>query len=504
MIPGRVSENAFYFSNGGAVMKRIKKYLDGTLTKLYIAADKELSKSRVDGAMVALSSAARILYAANQVYTDNTGETLLARIVEKLPAPAPRKSTSGLILFYDGFGFNNRGLVQIYLKALSKCGKLLYVTHERAKGTLPDVMGILESCGGETVWLGGSTMEALSGELARIFDEYAPENAFLYTMPNDVAGIAVFQKNAGLCHRYQVNLTDHAYWLGTAAFDTCIEFRDYGASLSRDQRNIPESKLAKLPFYPAINFDAPFQGYPFPVPEGAKVVFSGGSLYKTMGGENRYYKMADYILKSFPEAIFWYAGTGDASQLDLLKEKYPDRLYHTAERSDLYQVLENSFLYLSTYPLCGGLMFQYAASAGKIPVTLRYDNVSDDFLLDQDHLGIQFETLEQVCEELQKLFTDEAYLAEKQRKIKASVLDQAAFEAGLSRLLTQGQSGYPITFKVPDTKAFREESLKSLTKNTIAQYLINKKSKCLARYMPMRCLRGLVYKVKCKLEAKWK
>ena len=88
--------------------------------------------------------------------------------------------------------------------------------------------------------------------------------------------------------------------------------------------------------------------------EGAKVVFSGGSLYKTIGGENRYYKMVNYILSRFPEAIFWYAGTGDASQINILKEKYPDRLYHTAERSDLFQVLQNSFLYLSTYPLCGG------------------------------------------------------------------------------------------------------------------------------------------------------
>jgi len=485
-------------------MEKMKKYLDGTLQKLCAAAEKELSQGRIDGAMVAVSSAARILYAANHIYTDDGLEVLLKGIVDKLPTPAAREAKPGLILFYDGFGFNNRGLVQIYLKALGKCGKLLYVTHQRAKGTLPDVMNIVASCGGQTIWLGGNTMEALCGELCRIFEEYAPEKAFLYTMPNDVAGLAAFQKNQGLCHRYQVNLTDHAYWLGTAAFDTCIEFRDYGAALSRDQRKIPENKLRKLPFYPAIDFDAHFQGYPFPVPEGSKVVFSGGSLYKTMGGENRYYKMVDYILGSFPEAIFWYAGSGDATQINILKEKYPDRLYHTAERSDLYQVLENSFLYLSTYPLCGGLMFQYAASAGRIPVTLRYDDVSDDFLLDQDNLGIQFETLEQVYEELQKLFTQPEYLAQKEQQVKAAVLDQAAFEAGLTQLLQTGESGYPITFKTPDTRSFREEYLKSLTKNTVTQYLINKKSKCLARYMPLRYLRGLVYKVKCKLEAKWK
>lgn len=485
-------------------MKTTKNYLDGTLKKLYAATEKELSANRTDGAMVALSSAARILYAANCVYTDKTAEDLLAKITATLPTPAPAGQNAGRILFYDGFGFNNRGLVQIYLKALGKCGELIYVTHERAKGTLPDVEKILESCNATTLWLSGNTMFDLSLELCRIFDTYAPEKAFLYTMPNDVAALAAFQKNHGSFHRYQVNLTDHAYWLGTAAFDTCIEFRDYGASISRDRREIPENKLVKLPFYPAIHYEAPFQGYPFPVPEGAKVVFSGGSLYKTMGGEDRYYAMVDYILKKFPEVLFWYAGSGDASKLEQLIAKYPGRLFHTAERSDLFQVLEHCFLYLSTYPLCGGLMFQYAASAGRIPVTLRYDNVSDDFLLDQDHLGIQFETLEQVYEELDKLFTDNAYLTEKEQRVKASVLDQAAFEQGLSLLLAEGNSGYPITFKAPDTRAFLEEYLGALSRNTIAQYLINKKSKCLFLYMPGRYLRGLIYKVKCKLEAKWK
>ena len=44
--------------------------------------------------------------------------------------------------------------------------------------------------------------------------------------------------------------------------------------------------------------------------------------------------------------------------------------------------LEKSYFYLSTYPICGGLMFQYAASAGKVPVTLKYDeDLTKGFLL---------------------------------------------------------------------------------------------------------------------------
>ena len=72
-------------------MGSAKKYLTGTLEQLYRAADKELSAGRVDGAMVAVSSAARILYAANYTYTDEKFEALLAQITQCLPVPAPRE-----------------------------------------------------------------------------------------------------------------------------------------------------------------------------------------------------------------------------------------------------------------------------------------------------------------------------------------------------------------------------------------------------------------------------
>ena len=55
----------------------------------------------------------------------------------------------------------------------------------------------------------------------------------------------------------------------------------------------------------------------------------------------------------------------DAIEKEMKKiiKKYPNRAYLTPERSDLYQVLKHSVFYLSTYPLCGGLMYQYAAKA---------------------------------------------------------------------------------------------------------------------------------------------
>lgn len=485
-------------------MEQVKKYINRTVSKLYKGVDFALTRGKPGDAMVALSAAADLLYHTNTYYADDTAEALLSRIAQRLPAPNIQPPRSGGILFYDGFGFNNRGLVQIYLKGLGKKGSLTYVTHIRNRNILPDVLDILKKCGAKVLWLTANTHYDLALELLQIFNDTAPEHAFLYTTPNDVAALSAFRRMEGHTHRYQINLTDHAYWLGIGSFDTCIEFRDYGASISRDKRHIPVDRLVKLPFYPAIDFDAPFQGYPFSVPEGAKIVFSGGSLYKTLGGGNRYYEIVEFILQEFPDAIFWYAGQGDSTQLDILIKAYPGRIFHTAERSDLYQVLKHSFLYLSTYPLCGGLMFQYAASAGKIPVTLRYDDVSDDFLLDQDDLGIQFPTMDSLKEELRKLFADDTYRQNKEACVKAAVLDQERFESGLGQLIERGNTGFAIRFKEIDTAAFCQEYLKNSSKSKVAQHLVVKKNICLARYAPMTFLCGAICKVKCKVEKLWK
>ena len=64
--------------------------------------------------------------------------------------------------------------------------------------------------------------------------------------------------------------------------------------------------------------------------------------------------------------------------------KYPGRAFLTAERKDLFQVMEHCFFYLNTFPLVGGLMMQYAVAAEKIPLTLRYNNDGSGILINQE------------------------------------------------------------------------------------------------------------------------
>lgn len=429
-------------------MFRIEK----NIRKLKSLINQSIRKGRFDEALMAITACANILYAQNSTFTDEDLEIALENINKRI-FPMPEETYEGLerILFYDAFGLDNRGIALIYIKGLLELGyQVIYLAPESSRGTQPILEKELEGrdCIQDYFSWEGKYLDRIE-RLYDLFMKYQPSKAFLYTTPYDVVGICVFGYFENKVKRFQINLTDHAFWLGTRAFDCCIEFRDFGASISNKGRGIPLDKMQKLPFYPWFDSDKEFEGFPFDE-ENCKVLFSGGQIYKTISSDNRYYLMLDRILEMYPDIVFLYAGHGEKAnfyQLDQLIKKYQGRVFHMAERRDLYQIMRHSFLYLNTYPITGGLMMQYAAVAGKIPLTLRYDYDADGMLMEQDSLGIVFDDLENCMQEFERLYSDQAYLRKKEKKVRNSVITVQEFNKNLKSLLETGQTNYPICIK---------------------------------------------------------
>ena len=415
-------------------------------------------------------------------------------------APEQRPWDKNRILFYDGFGLNNRGLIRIYLTALCQLGHVIYVTDASHKDELPDVLRILKDANAQVLFTKERTPVAAIRELHNIFLQEKPGSAFLYTRPEDVVSTAVFSRMEGTVTRFQINLTDHAYWLGTRAFDTCIEFRDYGAVASAQGRGIPLDKLAKLPFYPIVDQNRAFEGYPFPFdPNTQKLVFSGGALYKTLGGGNLYYQLVEHILDTYPETVFWYAGSGNRSQMDRLLEKYPTRAFLTPERKDFFQIIQHSLFYLSTYPITGGLMFQYAAKAGKLPITLRFDSEADGYLLGQQELGLETDTIEQAKALLHRVITDEDFRRCKENQIKDAVINEEQFLQQLQNILKTGKSDYPTQLYPVDVTDLRREYLAAFTRKEVACILAVNSFAATAPYLPVEFALSLGKKIRDRL-----
>ena len=420
-------------------------------------------------------------YWLNAEYEDDAAERLLLHLKGK---SLPHQKEDARILFYDGFGFDTRGLALIYLKALKKNGyQLLYVTAAENAEAQPQIMALLKE--DQIVFSTPMTLAERLAWLRKLFIQEPFSTAFFYTTPWDAAGAAAFQELEGSCRRFQIDLTDHTLWIGTRAFDYCIEFREYGASNAVYGRGIPKEKLVELPYYPEIDRESPFQGFPFD-PKGKKVIFSGGALHKTMDPAGTFYRIIDHLVTAHEDTIFLYAGWGDASKIREAEAKYPGRVYYVEERPDVYQLLRHADLYLNTYPVSGALMLQFAAEAGRVPVTLKHpwDDDPEGILIQQERLGETFTDFDACCAELDKLLTDDGYRREKEALLPGMVISEEDFTTRLDCLIRNPEPAWMENPKQYDTTLFRQAMAENFTEEMLTSAVINRETKRLYRFFP--------------------
>lgn len=429
--------------------------------KLKTIAKKNIATGRYNKALAAISACANFYYTHNQKYTDEELEQMLITLGKTLFKPTAVKNDTSekTVLFYDGFGLDTRGLALIFLKAIVRNGyKLIYVTTDSAEGNQPEIKKVLDGEDVEWIYLPtASGFVAWANCIFTAFETFTPDAAFFYTTPADVAATAVFNLYEGKVKRFQIDLTDHAFWLGKYAFDYCIALRDVGSKIAINYRGIDKEKIVMLPYYANIDYSVPFGGFNFPT-EGRRIIFSGGALYKTLGDkDNAYYKMVDYLLANHADIIFLYAGFGDDSELKKIIEKFPDRAYHIAERKDLFQVMKQCVFYLNTYPMFGGLMMNFAASAGKLPLTLKHNNDADGLLFNQSELQIEYDTKEELLRDADRLLNDAEYLSLREEKLKGCVITEERFEKNLKNLINSGATEFDVYTEAIDTSEFRAE-----------------------------------------------
>lgn len=458
----------------------------------------ELNKGNYDNVLALVSVCAQILYRTNIKYKDSYLEEVLEKVSRVgLFDNEFDKADDEVLLFWDGFGLNDRGLIQIYLKSLCKIKKVVYVTYSDRQNEIPDVLNILKDYKAVCCFIerNDCPKSEMIKRLNQIVKEYIPGHFFFYSTPDDVVAVPLLYAYEGTLKRYQINLTDHAFWLGAGCCDVCINFRDYGAKISYEYRGIDKERNVVIPFYPIIHYEKAFQGFPFEVKNGDKVVFSGGELYKTLGENNKYYEIVDHILSRHQNIIFWYAGRGNDTELKKILQKYPNRSFHTDERSDLFQVLEHCDMYLSTYPMCGGLMFQYAAMAGIVPVTLKHGNISDDFLINQKNIKVEFDDVNELYNEVDNLLCDQDYSVERSKLMKKSVIDADSFENEVQQLVLGERKGFSlIQFEHIDTESFRHWYLEKINEHDLDEMVVKKEMFVMAmRYYPYRVFRSVVY-----------
>lgn len=463
-----------------------------------------MKKNDIERALKATTFYGRYMYLLNQCYCDDYVEEIIGMAAQNIGAvnqTYEKKANS--ILFYDGFGLDNRGLALIYVKALVNLQfDIVYVTLSARKNFIPGISKELDkNKNNKMIFISEKDIIQSIKTINCIVEKENVSKIILYTTPYDLIGITACTGLEGRIERYLINLTDHAFWLGKRSSDYFIEFRDYGASVSFYKRKITENRIIKLPFYPMIDDKAEFQGFPFQC-RGKKVVFSGGSLYKTLGADNLYYKIVNHILKRHSDVIFLYAGTGDGRELKKLQEKFPERVYWIPERSDLFAVMKNVTLYLSTYPMIGGLMSQYAIAANTLPITLIYDECSTGVLLRPEELNIEFTSENEMISMVDHLLDDDVFLQQQKNKINHQLILPEEFEEQLLRLFTEKKTKFHINKEDFDTSSFLNTYIERINYMDYCKLFGIMKIKVMWRWFPKYTITGIMGNIKEKINHK--
>lgn len=389
-----------------------------TLAKTYF------SLSKYDESLTKIEQAASIGYTFNLTddYGDDELEDIILKIAKKTNTTLHVKEPfiNKNIIFYDYFAWDNRGLTQQYLSSLEELGyNILFISRfELNPEVSRDIISQIKK--NKRIKLitppSNSTHIEAANFIRTHINNFSASKVFLHLSPWDITAFLCFSEKVENQTRYFINLTDHTYWLGKKTIDYCLEFRNYGYQLSTKYRNIASEKCKILPYYPIIKKNTElFQGLPKGL--GKKIIgITGGSAYKYLDTSNSFIHLISPILKKHKNFVLLIVGATSAKKhFQKLSENLSidKQIFYLPDREDISLLIQNSDIYIGSYPLAGGLMTQIAAVTGK-PIlsfnTQGYEfNEIEDLIPFRDKAFKTFYKKQDFLETADKLISDKSY-----------------------------------------------------------------------------------------------
>ena len=415
-------------------------------------AEKSFDRKHYDGCLRFLKVAAHTAYTFYLGFTDAKIELLL----QKLSAILQQKDCSvnpQRCVFFDTFSQDSQGLTMQYVDAIIAAGwEMLYITefglNDPRSVCLKKTLADYDKAKVVTI---PSSKKGLSKAQA-IYDtiiEYAPDKLFMHIHPNAVEAVTAFYALPKEITKYQINLTDHAYWVGAGCMDYIFEFREYGASLSVGKRGFDKSQILLLPYYPMMK-QTSFCGFP-QESEGKVIIFSGASYYKIIDDNDTFFRLNKAILDANPKAVTLFAGGGDRCLIDglIVKHGLQGRFIPIGQRNDIFECYKHADIYLNSFPLFGGLMAQMAAHAG-LPIlsfARRDSGIVEEVVCQKKKERITFYDMNDLVDEATRLINDIDYRKERGKAMTLCVINKTEFNHSFIRCTSLNTNQYRINFE---------------------------------------------------------
>lgn len=497
-----------------------KRDIEGIYRQLMKSAHENAESGKWVKAVNDVKSAAEWAYNFNLFYADADAEKLLKKMAEaNIPKLSVGNGDKSRCVLIDSFCLDNRGLVQQYLRAMRKCDmQILYICTASTTSYGTDTLKELhDDEKAEVLILSGSNHDAIgqADVVAATIASFSPSRIFLHLTPWDCVALMACHTVDGP-QKYNINLTDHAFWLGASFIDYNLEFRPYGMTVSIEQRHLNRNQLLPLPYYPIEPVSKEFCGLPS-LPPAAIRILTGGGLYKMMGKNGIFFRLMDAVLALSPDVYILVAGFDrDLRFEDQCKTmKHGDRVVQIGLRSDINAVFKHCDIYLSTYPMIGGLMLQYAAKHGK-PIIAYHEagdvmNVPEEIVNNYQDQFRSYSTIEDMTAYAARLVHDEAFRRSEGLVLQEGLMTENRFADAFLTTITSHQPQWKWERDRIDYDAFFERYLElensngfSATKSLAKQQgfsLIPKLSGF--RIQALQTLMGYMYKAPVKELMVW-
>lgn len=456
-------------------------------TNIKMLAKSAFEKNNFEEAIKHIESAAEIAYMFNWIYSDNELESLLSNISFKIINR--RKEIipiNNRIVLYDVFALDNRGLTQQYLRAfISWDVEILYIFEGKSLSNSSKILEELKAYPKAEVFIVDSDLSK-ENKINKIYEkivEFRPQKAFLHLHPASAVATILWNSLIEVT-RYQINLTDHAFWLGTKCIDYSLEFRDYGCTVSYEKRGLAKDQLLIQPYYP-ITDCKPFTGFPNEVKNNHIKIFTGGAYYKMYGKSGIFFQLLTKLLEIDINVIIIIAGSGNDNPLKefIKNNSLEKRVFMLGPRPDITYIFEQCDIYLSTYPLTGGLMGQYAAVCKKPILTYTSAdipcNFSEGFIgwKKGDQFKLTHTEIDSFMVEAKLLIENESYRKEKGIENSKHIISSEEFSVNLKNLVNKNNMEYSFVKENIDYNVFSQYYIECENK-----YLNNFDSLIVSRY----------------------
>ena len=398
-------------------------------------------------AIEAIIQSSKLAFYINDVFSDKQLDKLCKTIAQVKLHEVETAPQDSLIVYIDSNCAANHGLTQQYIRSfIHNHYKFIFVRIDPVDPACEPILSEIREYHNAQIITFENKVGAIekASIILKLIENTCPSEIFFHLTPWDATAVLVscMIKNIP---KYYVNAIDHTFWLGASFFDYLVDFRDVGFKVSVEKRLFSPSKIYKLPYYPIINRDSvPFKGFPSQT-NNKIVVYSGGAAYKMLSETNLYFKAIESLLEVNKNVVVLISCIGIPNEIKKIINtlKNNDRIILLGYRDDIQEVFKHCDIYLTTYPIGGGLMGQYACVYKK-PILTLYEKWNS-LPFSELSIGNPFTSLKDFLNYGSHLIESEEFRKSEGERLARNIISEDDFDKNVNMMLRQNRTNYSFS-----------------------------------------------------------